>query len=378
MPQPPEHDDDREDNGDGDGGEQGREKTGDNGDVAAQSNHGKRDGADEEDASSSSSSSSSSHTRYSSFPSENEEFFSGDVNDRYDTWKSRKRRESLSSFRAREEMHLGADELNERMQPDHLQRLRYVLRPDEAFGNIFKFDGVVTPDARRLELAAWHRVASENQLPPPEADDIVRMMHQQQMAPERAVQRVFYWTDDWGKTKRLAHRYGEAYRELLAQHRYAATHGLRRWLQTLNALSMPCCVCSDMDRASLRAALEQMEVHGCFDAVVSAEDEYHSLTQMLLTAALKLARPPQKCAVYDDTPEGITAAHDVSAKCVALAAAGSSAPGHAGGFGAYRVYELRSADLTVTSFDDLSALNVRRLFSEMGSEFMDTKTETER
>jgi len=39
--------------------------------------------------------------------------------------------------------------------------------------------------------------------------------------------------------------------------------------------------------------------------------------------------------------------------------------------GAYRPHQLKAADITCSSLTELSVINLRRMFANMGSEFMD-------
>jgi hypothetical protein len=71
----------------------------------------------------------------------------------------------------------------------------------------------------------------------------------------------------------------------------------------------------------------------------------------MLGAALRVERRPDHCVVFDSSPESSVAAHDVDMKSVSL-------------IGVYPMYELLSADSTARYLDDLTAMNVRRLFGE--------------
>lgn len=41
--------------------------------------------------------------------------------------------------------------------------------------------------------------------------------------------------------------------------------------------------------------------------------------------------------------------------------------------GAYRPHQLKAADITCSSLTELSVINLRRMFANMGQEFMDLK-----
>lgn len=83
-----------------------------------------------------------------------------------------------------------------------------------------------------------------------------------------------------------------------------------------------------------------------------------SIAHRFLSAAVKLDRKPSKCVVFEDDPRGITAAHNCTMMAVAL-------------IGAHPAYDLGQADLAVASFNELSVINLRRLFAHIGSTFMD-------
>jgi hypothetical protein len=57
---------------------------------------------------------------------------------------------------------------------------------------------------------------------------------------------------------------------------------------------------------------------------VTAEDEFETLSQRLLSASLKLARPPNMCVAVESTPEGVTAAHNCSMKAIGVQVRGAA------------------------------------------------------
>lgn len=280
-----------------------------------------------------------------------------------DTWESRNAGRVLSALRGRSARQIGADELNESMRPSHLQRHRHVLAPEEAFGAIFSWDTVVA-NSRELELRAWTAVATERNLPPPDLDDIVRA---EDMPPEKAVERVFYWTRDWGEVKEIVFRQREVYEELVGDYPFRAAAGLDAWLVNLARYGVKCVLCASRPRESVADVVELLGLGGYFkkNEIVASEDECDTLEQMFLCAAIKAERPPDKCVIFTDRPKGIAAGHEVSSKVVAL-------------IGPHPAYEVKTADETILSYDNLVVYNIRRLFSEAGMERMDPQTEIER
>ncbi|KAI0556819.1 Phosphoglycolate phosphatase-like protein [Gracilaria domingensis] len=172
---------------------------------------------------------------------------------RYTTWQQERARSSLSTFSYDRPL-LGADELNESLRPSHLQRHRHVLAPDEQFAAVFMWDTVVF-NARELEKRAWTVVAEENTLPPPDLQDIVRA---EEMAPEAAVKRVFYWFADWGDVKRYVFRKAEVYQRLCASFEFRAQEGISDWLNSLDQYGVKTILCSPHPRQFVMEVLQSI------------------------------------------------------------------------------------------------------------------------
>mmetsp|Transcript_62124 Transcript_62124/g.91064 ORF Transcript_62124/g.91064 Transcript_62124/m.91064 type:complete len:475 (-) Transcript_62124:434-1858(-) len=243
-------------------------------------------------------------------------------------------------------------ELNEKLRPVGLDRHRLTQAPDEAYGAIFRMEGTIV-DTTSLHRSAWALVAEEMNLTKPELTDVALAMT---MPAEKAIQRVMYWTQDWGDTKRIAFRRAELYYQLWQDYDHVMLQETKDWLESLYKASIPVCVCSEMDSASLHLSLDKMGMrHEVLDSFsfVTSEDDCDTRAQMYLTSALKLNRPPEYCVVFDVDPEAISSAHDISAQCVAV-------------LGQHAAWQLKSADLTVASLGDLTTYNMRRLFANVG------------
>lgn len=61
-----------------------------------------------------------------------------------------------------------------------------------------------------------------------------------------------------------------------------------------------------------------MGLHDYFSATITSEDGMDTTAQQLLSAAMRLNRPPNKCVFFDESPLGVTAAHNCTMKAVAL------------------------------------------------------------
>ncbi|XP_057843876.1 5-amino-6-(5-phospho-D-ribitylamino)uracil phosphatase, chloroplastic isoform X4 [Cryptomeria japonica] len=246
------------------------------------------------------------------------------------------------------------DFLNDRLRESGLQRIRYSMKPDEAFGLIFSWDNVVA-DTWALRMDAWNRLASEEGKLIP--DDIETQRRMLSAGAEHVLCKVLFWEKARDEVERLKLRLSEIFYEELSRLQ-APMEGLKDWLEALYTAGVPCAITSSLDRQSIVAALERMGLRNYFQAIVADEDGMESIAQRFLSAAVKLERPPSKCVVFEDDPRGITAAHNCTMVAVAL-------------IGSHPAYELVQADLAVASFSELSVFNLRRLFANKGSKFMD-------
>ncbi|GAX25851.1 hypothetical protein FisN_6Hh111 [Fistulifera solaris] len=129
--------------------------------------------------------------------------------------------------------------------------------------------------------------------------------------------------------------------------------GVRNWVSSLRNVEMPCSVISFLDKDQVDILLEYAGLSDLFelDKRVSMSSGYSRESQQMLGAALRNERRPDHCVVFDTTPHASAAAHEVEMRSVGV-------------IGPYPRYELLSADTTSNSFNELTAMNIRRLFGE--------------
>jgi len=194
----------------------------------------------------------------------------------------------------------------------------------------------------------WQAVAEQHGLRMPDDDEVQRAVS---MRPERAIQQIFSWTTDWGETQQFAFAHFEAKAEMMRTRAFEASEGVVDWLEILKRYQVPCCVCAttSFDQAAVTYLLSSSGLQPYFDVCVTAEDGCETTEQGYLVAAIKLRRPPMRCVVFEDEPRGVAAAHEATAKVVALMGS------HSGG-------DLRHADMRVSALDDLSLMSLRELF----------------
>ncbi|XP_026388875.1 5-amino-6-(5-phospho-D-ribitylamino)uracil phosphatase, chloroplastic-like isoform X1 [Papaver somniferum] len=280
--------------------------------------------------------------------------------------------EGFETFRPDGPLKIDVDFLNDRMQEGFLQRIRYAMKPDEAFGLIFSWDNVVA-DTRTLKLNAWEQLASEEGKNIPGGGTVEKSLLY--ASADHVLRKVLSWENEDNEVERLKSRLSELYFENLlkvrspnkiqAIHSFsylcglkAPIEGVKEWLDAVSTARVPCAIVSCLDRRTLVEALKCLGLTKYFQAIVTEEDGMDSVAHRFLSAAVKLDRKPSKCVVFEDDPRGIVAAHNCTMMAVAL-------------IGVHPAYELVQADLAVGSFNELSVINLRRLFAHKGSTFME-------
>jgi len=244
---------------------------------------------------------------------------------------------------------LRASDLNELLQPDHLERLKFMNFPMQAYGAIFKLE-VLLSDGLEVHRRPWQLVAEEQGLRLPDDDELARAIG---MRPERAIQQTFRWTDDWGETQKLAFEHYHAKQSVHREMDFEAADGALEWLKLLNEYHVPCCVCAgtSLDRGAAERALERAGLHELCAHYVTAEDGCETAEQSYLVACIKVQRPPERCVVFGDDVDDVLAGHDATSKVVAVLD-----PARQNGA------DLRIADQRVSSLDELSLMSLRELF----------------
>ncbi|KAL2897117.1 5-amino-6-(5-phospho-D-ribitylamino)uracil phosphatase chloroplastic [Bienertia sinuspersici] len=262
--------------------------------------------------------------------------------------------EGFETFRPDGPLKVDVDFLNDRLQEGFLQRIRYAMKPDEAFGLVFSWDNVVA-DTRALKLNAWRQLASEEGKEIPEDPGTQRLMLCS--GPDHVLNKILQWDISEADADMLKMRLSQLYYENLLQ-LDSPSEGMVEWLEAVSNARIPCAVVSNLDRKTMVEVLERIGIKDYFQAIVSEEDGMDAIAHRFLSAAVKLDRKPSKCVVFEDDPRGVTAAHNCTMMAVAL-------------IGAHPAYDLVQADLAVASYSELSVINLRRLFAHKGSNFMD-------
>eukprot|EP00591_Stephanopyxis_turris_P018394 CAMPEP_0195540292 /NCGR_PEP_ID=MMETSP0794_2-20130614/50496_1 /TAXON_ID=515487 /ORGANISM="Stephanopyxis turris, Strain CCMP 815" /LENGTH=1135 /DNA_ID=CAMNT_0040674357 /DNA_START=409 /DNA_END=3816 /DNA_ORIENTATION=- len=314
----------------------------------------------------------------------------------------------FSSFHARkadllEYNELDVSDLNFLFEHDTLTRLAAINNPNSAYGAIFRLEGTLV-DTTELQMEIWEKVAKEHGFEPPLREEVKLA---QLMRPDAAVRNLFYWTTDIFESRDIALSHydslEETFQDILSRIHNNKTNtdtaingdestnatsikegntttapqepisflvnstdpaeifpvieGASEWLNSLRDANIPLSIISHLDKEKLSTILNLTNLSEYFplDLRVSSNDGYEREMQEFLGAALRLERRPDHCMVFDTTPSSSIAAHDAEMVAVSF-------------MGLYPMYDLCTADLTIAGFEDLTVMNIRRLFGDKSFE----------
>lgn len=269
------------------------------------------------------------------------------IKDKYDTWYSSKR----NAFQRNTPWQVLVEELNSFYTPDYLKRLYYRNEPVEAFGAIMTLEGFLS-NVFELELEAWNQVSQQFQLEPVTQEDLA---FTESMPKEMIIERRLFWSNDWGDINKYAFLQAEIFSEIVRnQQKLRLRGGAKSWCEQLSKYQVPIAITTALDRVTAENILQQWELASLVQTVVNRE-ECENLQQELLLAASQIERAPRFCVVFDDTPRGMVAAHDVTSKAVAL-------------LGRYKAYDLKVADLIIRDIEELKIADMIALFGDVAKD----------
>jgi beta-phosphoglucomutase-like phosphatase (HAD superfamily) len=235
-----------------------------------------------------------------------------------------------------------------------------------------------TPSGDELFQAvidAWNQIAIKRGYSPVDQEQIQFAMA---VGPEEGIITGFQWTNDRTEAASIAQEYkaqiankrqqwqkegatmneADASKDRIAGGeekipRITAIPNVGAWVKSLRDVDMECGVVSFLNGSQVAMLLEYVGLANYFppDKRVSSSNGYDRESQQLLGAALRIERRPDHCVVFDSSPYGNGAAGEVNMRSVAIV-------------GPYPRYELLTADASAASFDELTAMNIRRLFGE--------------
>ncbi|KAI3817857.1 hypothetical protein L1987_11656 [Smallanthus sonchifolius] len=192
--------------------------------------------------------------------------------------------EDFETFRPDGPLKVDVDFLNDRLQEGFLKRIRYAMKPDEAYGLIFSWDNVVA-GTQALKLSAWKELAHEGKEIPGD-DDVQRLLLYG--APDHVLQKVLLWENEACELEKLKLKLSQIYSNNLLK-LSEPMEGLKEWLDAVCTARIPCAVVSSLDRRIMVEILENMGLVKYFQAIVTEEDGMDSMAHRLLSAAVKIS-----------------------------------------------------------------------------------------
>lgn len=222
----------------------------------------------------------------------------------------------------------------------------------ESLGVIFDVDGVLI-DSYQPHFESWRRIARNHGVNYTETlfaqgfgrtsrEIIARDWNMPDLSPEEIAA-----IDDAKEA---------AYREIVATN-FPHMPGATELVKSLHADGFRIAVGSSGPRANVLLAVEQLGIGDYLDGIVTGQDVSRGKPdpQVFLVAAERLGLPPECCAVVEDAPAGVEAAHAAGMACVGFPSTGRVPA------------DVAQADLKISDLSDLSPLAFRELIAQRGS-----------
>ncbi|PIA58048.1 hypothetical protein AQUCO_00500163v1 [Aquilegia coerulea] len=202
--------------------------------------------------------------------------------------------EGFETFRLDGPLKVDVDFLNEKLQEGFLKRIRYAMKPDEAFGLIFSWDNVLA-DSRALRLSSWQQLAYEEGKNISEDADVQSSLLYAKV--DHVLRKVLFWENRESELERLESRLSQLYYENMLK-LTKPIEGVKEWLDAVSTARIPCALVSCLDRKCLLETLHQMGLNKYFQAIVTKEDGMDSIAHRFLSAAVKVCCEPSDSYYY--------------------------------------------------------------------------------
>lgn len=215
---------------------------------------------------------------------------------------------------------------------------------------IFDMDGVLV-DSSEAHFQAWHRLGLQEGKPfTRELFQLTFGMHNQQIVPMWMEQEV-----DQVELDRLADWKESTYRELVPA-LMRPIPGVIDLIEALHQEGVTMAVGSSGPLPNIQLVLKQLNIAHYFSALSTGEDVRHGKPdpEVFLVAARRLGRPPARCVVLEDAPQGVEAARRGGMAVLGITSS--------------RAEEDLLADRVVASFEGLGPADLRALLVEAHQE----------
>jgi beta-phosphoglucomutase len=219
----------------------------------------------------------------------------------------------------------------------------------ESSAVIFDVDGVLV-DSYRAHYASWQKLARRQKWTITEAQFAATF--------GRTSREII--AEVWSRGRLSEEQIAELdrcketlYREIL-QESFPVMEGAAPLIAALDHAGFALAVGSSGPPENVQLVLDHVDPDRRIGAVITGDDVTRGKPdpQVFLLGAEQLAVPSCRCAVVEDAPAGVAAAHAAGMRCVALVSTGRTPD------------ELNSADLVVSSLRQLSPARIERLLTQ--------------
>ena len=185
-------------------------------------------------------------------------------------------------------------------------------------GAVFDLDGVLI-DSHDQHRDAWFLLADELGFPLTDA----LFKESFGMRNEQVIPQVFGWAKSEEKERiaELGDRKEVFYRQVLRSGGIAPLPGVVEFLESLDAVSIPCVVGSSTSRKNIEVCLEMTGLNRLFgERYVGAENVTRGKPEpdVFLEAARRIEREPARCFVIEDAHVGIRAGRRAGMRTLAV------------------------------------------------------------
>ncbi|HEX8550888.1 MAG TPA: HAD family phosphatase [Abditibacteriaceae bacterium] len=189
-----------------------------------------------------------------------------------------------------------------------------LLETTRAEALLFDMDGTLV-DNMGYHRQTWIEWSKREGLPGTEAE----ILAQTHGTIGEIVRRFFPHITDDAELFAIGERKEALYREIYAPH-LRLIPGLSAVLEAAKERGFPIALATAGDRTNVAFTIDGLDVRRYFDAIVSGEDVQHGKPnpEVFLIAAQRLGITPEKCLVFEDSPEGAEAARLAGMPCVVI------------------------------------------------------------
>jgi beta-phosphoglucomutase len=214
------------------------------------------------------------------------------------------------------------------------------------YAAIFDMDGVLV-DTYQAHFRSWQEMARADGLSFTELDFAPTFGRTNPEVIQCLWKNVLL---DDARIEDMAERKEMVFRRII-ETEFPAMPGAEQLLNALHNAGIRLAVGSSAPLDNVNAVLKKLHAGSLFQTIVSGTDVAHGKPdpEVFLLASQRLATPPSRCVVIEDSKAGVTAAKAAGMACVGLMSTG------------HTPQDTADADLTVASLNDLSPDLLRRL-----------------